>query len=129
MNLQVQESMLESTLDYSHHTSLASGSGTMASVSDEVDSSRAKVSALPIKHNIIVIIKQHRYKINEQATAPFIKYFKCSKRLISIDITSDNVGSVSDAVYDIFTSLHVTPCRYEDTVLVFTLGIDSATYT
>ena len=65
---------------------------------------------------------QRRFKLHEQAAAPFIEYFSVSERLVSVDASSGAMEPLWDKVHELFTSLSLVAWRPVETVLVFAMG-------
>ena len=131
IHLSLTEDSLNKTLDYSHShhdTNLPQG----ATVADEADNSRAKVTphtppslSLFVTHRlncIFILYLQRRFLMHNKAAQPFIDYFRSSNRLITVDVSSGAMEPIWDKVHEVFTDMDMIAWRPVDSVLVFAMG-------
>ena len=65
---------------------------------------------------------QRRFKMQEKAVQPFLKYFRSSDRMVTVDVSSGAMEPIWDKVHEVFTDMSLVAWRPVESVLVFAMG-------
>ena len=65
---------------------------------------------------------QYRFKMQQKAIQPFLDYFRDTKRLVTVDVSSGAMEPIWDKIHDILHSFGLVAWRPVESVLVFAMG-------